>query len=82
MRPVVNLAILGDDRPNWRPTEFVRETFGCEVRLRFRIVKLLDLAARDAELAANSNPIAIIVRAHLQSLLTHGDLTARYGSKR
>jgi hypothetical protein len=80
-QPVVNLAILVDDRPNWRPTEYLRETFGCEVRLRFRTIKLLDWATRDEELAANSNPIAIIVRAHLHSLLTHGDVTARYGSK-
>ncbi len=37
----VSLAILGDDRPNWRPSEFVAGRWGCEVRFTFPTAKLL-----------------------------------------
>ena len=80
-RDVVSLAILGDESPSWRPTEYEKIRFGCEIRFRFRHVKLLDWAARVDELTASSNPIAPIVLAHLQSLATHRNPAERLRSK-
>lgn len=39
---VVSLAVLGDDRPGWRPDRYTRGLFGCKVLFEFPIVKLLD----------------------------------------
>jgi hypothetical protein len=41
---VASLAVLADDDPNWRPTEFRNTLFGCEAGLHFPAVKLLDFA--------------------------------------
>lgn len=80
-RDVVSLAILGDDRESWRPSEYERSLFGCEIRFRFRTVKLLDWETRLDELAASENIAAPIVLAHLQSLFTKDDPEARLRSK-
>jgi hypothetical protein len=69
-RPVVSLALLGDDRRDWRPTEFGYNVWDCEVRLRFLMKKLLDYSEDLAMLEAHLNPIALIVLAHLQSMAT------------
>jgi hypothetical protein len=61
-REVVSLAVLGDDQPNWRPQEFGYGRWGCEMRLQFPIVKLLDYAWEDLE--ASENPFAAVVMAH------------------
>jgi hypothetical protein len=37
-RPIASLAILGDERPNWRPESFTRELWGSGVRFAFRAV--------------------------------------------
>ena len=73
----VSLAILGDDRPNWRPSEFVAGRWGCEVRFTFPTAKLLEYAAREVELATDSNPFAAVTLAHLKTLETRGDPSAR-----
>jgi hypothetical protein len=41
-RNVVSLAILGDERPRWRPDRFAYELWGCSLHLRFPAVKLRD----------------------------------------
>ena len=56
-RPVASLAVLADDDPDWRPTEFRRSLFGCEAGIRFPPVKLLDFAAHEAVLEASANPV-------------------------
>jgi hypothetical protein len=71
--PVANLAVLADDDPNWRPEEFRRSLFGCDVGIRFPSVKLLDFAAKEAELEASENPFAKVVLAHLKARQTRGD---------
>jgi hypothetical protein len=43
---IVSLAILGDDRSNWRPETFWDELWGCEATFRFPMVKLLDYEPR------------------------------------
>ncbi len=73
----VSLGILGDDRLNWRPSEFVAGRWGCEVRFTFPTAKLLEYAARERELTTDSNPFAAVTLAHLKTLETRGDPSAR-----
>jgi len=80
-RRVVSLAVLGDERANWRPARFGYELWGCEVGLRFPTVKLLDYRARWTELEASRNPFAVVVMAHLKALETQADPAARKTAK-
>ena len=48
-RPVASLVVLTDQRPLWRPSRYRQTLWGCELRLRYPIVKLLDYRGRDAE---------------------------------
>ncbi|MFM7440430.1 MAG: hypothetical protein ACKO2V_17840, partial [Snowella sp.] len=74
---VISLAILGDERVNWRPTSYDYQIAGCEVSLKFPTVKLLDYEERWSELEASTNPFAIIVMAHLKTKATTGKLQQR-----
>jgi predicted nucleic acid-binding protein len=76
-KPVISLAILGDDRFNWRPACYNYTIAGCEVSLKFPTVKLLDYEERWSELEASTNPFAIIVMAHLKTKATTGKLQQR-----
>jgi len=67
---VLSLAILGDDRSDWRPDQYQRSVGGCEVRFRFRPAKLLDWSGRKQELLHHPSPIAPVILAHLYSLET------------
>lgn len=61
-QPIVSLAVLGDERPEWQPEVFEYELWGCALRLRFPVAKLaqLDTAALEAE----RNIFATIVLLH------------------
>ena len=74
---VVSLAILGDENPNWRPSQFNRQLFGCGISFRFPVVKLLDYEQRLSELEQNRNPFATVVMAHLQAKATASNRTER-----
>jgi len=76
-KPVISLAILGDERVNWRPDSYNYTIAGCELTLKFPTVKLLDYEERWSELEASSNPFAIIVMAHLKTKATTGKLPQR-----
>jgi hypothetical protein len=80
-RPVASLAVLADDDPDWRPTDFRSNLFGCEAGIRFPAVKLLDFAAHEAMLEASINPFAQVVLAHLKARQTHGDPAGRHAWK-
>jgi hypothetical protein len=69
-RMVVSLAVLGDDRPGWRPDRFGYSLWGCSVDFLFPIVKLLDYAERTEELERDRNPFAAVVLAHLKAMET------------
>lgn len=71
-RPVISLAILGDERLNWRPSSYGYAFAGCEVNLKFTIVKLLDYEPAWENLEQSDNPFAIIVMAHLKTKATTG----------
>ncbi len=66
-RKVASLAVLGDERSNWRPSEFGYELFGCQVQFQFPIVKLLDYGVQWQALEENQNPFAMMVMAHLKT---------------
>lgn len=64
-RPVVSLAVLGDKRSTWRPSEYRSALWGCSLTFQYPIVKLLDYQARQVDLETNTNPFATVVLAHL-----------------
>jgi len=74
-KPVISLAILGDEDPKWRPNSYKYGIDGSEVRMKFSIAKLLDYQWSDLE--ASNNLFAIIVMAHLKTKATTKDLTQR-----
>ena len=76
-RPVISLAVLGDERANWRPNSYEYTLAGCEVSLKFPTVKLLDYEERWGELEVNNNPFAIIVMAHLKTKATTANPSQR-----
>jgi hypothetical protein len=78
---VASFAVLGDDNPRWRPQSFGYQRWGVEVGFRFPIVKLLDYAARRAELEESSNPFATVVLAHLDTQETRQDQGERKDRK-
>jgi hypothetical protein len=80
-RPVVSLAILGDERATWRPERYEADLWGYGVRFTFRAVKLLDYRANLTQLEENRNPFATIVLAHLRAQESRRDPNARMGMK-
>jgi hypothetical protein len=73
--PVVSLAVLGDDDPDWHPDSFGYELWGCTLTLRFPTVKLLSLDA--ATLEATRNPFATLTLMHRDAQETRGKPTER-----
>ena len=80
-KPVISLAILGDETSFWRPNSYGYSLGGCEVGLQFPTVKLLDYERRWQELELNPNPFAIIVMAHLKTKSTTSNLPEREQGK-
>ncbi|WP_258005811.1 hypothetical protein, partial [Cylindrospermopsis raciborskii] len=63
-KPVISLAILGDEKADWKPESYNYSLGGCEVSLKFPIVKLLSYEEKWSELEESNNPFAIVVMAH------------------
>jgi hypothetical protein len=78
-RQIVSFAILGDDRPRWRPTAFGYARWGCALNLTFPGAKLLD--HNPADLEDDPNPCATIVLAHLNAQATRHDPEGRARAK-
>lgn len=76
-RPVVSLAVLCDDDPDWRPSHFEVGGWGSKLGLDFLTAKLLAYQGREQELLASPNPFAAIVLAHLKVLETRRNPTER-----
>ena len=76
-KPVVSLAVLGDDRDGWRPGRYGYELWGCRVVLSFPIVKLMDYNDQWPELEASNNVFAVVVMAHLKTRATRRDPESR-----
>ena len=69
-RPILSLAIIGDNDPEWRPDRYETELLGNKESLQFGIVKLLDYEIKWAELEQDLNPFSVVVMAHLKALAT------------
>lgn len=80
-RVVVSLAVLADTSPTWRPQSYGHGLWGCRLQLDFPTAKLLDWADRREELELSSNPIAVVILAHLDAQATRGDAESRLRSK-
>jgi hypothetical protein len=66
-RQVASLAVLVDEQPGWRPSEFSYELWGCRAGLVFPAIKLLDFKAQWSRLEQSDNPFATVVMAHLKA---------------
>jgi hypothetical protein len=80
-RQIVSVAVLGDDRPRWRPSVYESALWGCEVQFRFPIVKLLDYQGQLTELEESHNPVASLILAHLAAQRTRADPAQRLQAK-
>jgi hypothetical protein len=76
-RPIISLAVLGDEEPHWRPDHFEYGMFGCRMGIVFPIVKLCDYAIETDELERAPNPFAAVVLAHLKTRETRADPPSR-----
>lgn len=80
-KPVMSVAILADENPQWRPQYYERISPCTKLRLDFATVKLLDYREQKQGLSQNDNPFAIVVWAHLEALQTQEQPTQRLSSK-
>jgi hypothetical protein len=76
-KPVISLAVLGDENQSWRPNNYSYNLGGCQVNLAFPTVKLLDYEAKWEELESEQNPFAIMIMAHLKTKATTSNLSER-----
>lgn len=76
-KPVISLAVLGDENVAWRPSFYGYALGGCEVSLRFPVAKLLDYETEWQSLEESTNPFAVMVMAHLKTKATRGVLQER-----
>ena len=74
-KPVISLAILGDEQKNWRPNSYQYGLGSSQLIFNFSTVKLLDYQWEDLE--QNNNIFAIVVMAHLKTKATNSNLSAR-----
>ncbi len=69
--PVISVAMLTDDDPNFRKDVYEFKLFGFEIRMKIPIVKILDYKTNPQlreKLETSTNPMSMIVRAQLKSL--------------
>lgn len=78
--PVVSLVVLGDEHTEWRPACFGWNLWGCSLELIFPTAKLLDFAS-DLRVMAGSEPMAIVVSAHLATRKTRRNPGRRLEAK-
>lgn len=74
-KPVISLAILGDETKNWQPSSYQYGLGSSQLIFNFSIVKLLDYQWE--ELEQSNNIFAIVVMAHLRTKATNSNLSAR-----
>jgi Domain of unknown function (DUF4351) len=75
--PVISLAILCDNRSDWRPHRYDFVSPDTKLNFEFGIAKLLDYRERWDELEQSRNPFAIVVMAHLKIQETKKNLAKR-----
>ncbi|NEO18678.1 transposase [Moorena sp. SIO4A5] len=70
-KPVISLAVLGDENASWSPSSYEYGLGGCRLSLEFPIVKLLNYQSMWQVLESSTNPFAVVVMAHLKTKATH-----------
>ena len=68
--PMISVAILADENPNYRPDEYCFSLFGFEMRMKIPVVKILDYKFKKElreKLETTTNPMSMIVKAQLKS---------------
>ena len=82
-KPVVSLAILGDESLSWKPESYGWDLWGCKMGIEFPVVKLWEYNERwdELESAAVDNPVAMVAMAHLRTKATRKDPQGRYREK-
>lgn len=75
---VATLVILGDGKPDWRPTGYANEFWGCNLKLEVPIRKLLDFPDTPT---IPSNPFSWLVAAQRKSLGARRKVQARFEAK-
>ncbi len=81
-RKVASLAVLADKSDTWRPNHFGYSMWGCEVDIKFPIVKLLDYEKEGAiPPSQRNNPFAVATMAHLKANQTKGNARKRLNWK-
>jgi len=66
LMPITSIAVLLDDKPDWRPNRYERKRWGCENIFTFPILKLLDFKDKQKQLKASRNPLAHVMLYHLK----------------
>ena len=87
---VASFAVLADDSPGWRPSQYRIDVLGCTHVFNFPTAKLLDFeggstadaASGLAALKRQSNPFALVTAAHLSALRTRRNVGRRFAAKR
>lgn len=74
---VVSLALLADNSPTWRPSEYKYEFLGTRQKFEFLVVKLKDFESRRSELEQSRNPFAVVWLACLEHWRTRGAMRLR-----
>ena len=76
-KPVISLAILADNNPNWYPKTYSQTLWDCGTEFRFKVKKILDYKSKWDELKNSDNLFAFVVMAHLKTLETCKDNDSR-----
>lgn len=67
-KPILSVAVLSDINADWRPAHYEHQLWNCKLRLDYVVIKLLDYERPEMLWQMESNPLMILIQAHLQSL--------------
>jgi hypothetical protein len=79
--PVISLALLADEHPNWRPDSFLQRCEDTTMTFAFSTAKLLDYLTDIDALEASDNPVAWLTLAHWRSQQACHDPKKLYAAK-
>ena len=77
-QPICSLAVLADERQDWKPTRFHYDIWGCQISMSFPTVKLLDYRGGEDELETHQNLFALVALAYLKTLETKKQPDSRF----
>jgi len=80
-KPIMSLAVLGDDQDSWRPNCYEHDLWGSRISFTFPTVKLWDYRNRYEELKKSKNVFAYFVIAHLNTLKSRKNIQQRLNYK-